>query len=182
MIFWAYILPIVAVNVWHSLLILTRMGSTRRPDSLSEQAGVRPRFLLIHKIVHCCASALFIVFSYEFLWQQERLILPAILFSFGAFLDIAQVLTLNKHTKHTPSLNNLHILTAWPMAICYMAFGALLSREAGMSVFVVHGMWVTFIILLLIAIKMQFKYFWVTQHGYFLILSVQLIISVKSLF
>lgn len=167
--------PVVSVNLWHGYLLVSRKDDGK-PHTISEHGAANARLLLIHRILHISASILLITYALTFL--RERGFGVAMTFLVvGAICDVAEVLALNLNVKSGPDLKDVHQLTAWGMAFCYMAFGITIALAAHFSSLVVNGVWLVFLAMLLISIQQKFYKFWIYQMAYFVMLSVLIIVA-----
>jgi hypothetical protein len=169
------IAPLVGVNIWHAVLLLGYSGNNR-PDTLSEHACRSRRWLFWHKTVHVLVASMLICFAIVNLWVNDQYLISAVLIV-GSTLDIIEALTLKKGDPTHPIVWNTHQVTAWLMAFCYLTYGFLIAREAGFGPYVYHGVWVTFGLNLYVASKFKFRKFWISQYGYFFMLSVVIVLA-----
>ncbi len=167
--------PIAVVNLWHGYLLGSRRDDGK-PHTISEHGAANVQLLLIHRALHISASVFLITYALTFL-REHGLILAMTFLTVGAICDIAEVLALKLNVKFGPDLRDVHQLTAWGMAFCYMAFAITIALAAHFSGFVVNGVWLVFLAMLLMSIKQKFYKFWVYQMTYFVMLSVVILAS-----
>ncbi len=167
--------PIFIVNLWHGYLLASR-NDDGKPHTISEHGAANARLLLTHRALHISASALLITYALTFLKERGFTVAMAFLIV-GAVCDVVEVIVLNLDVKSGPDIKDIHQLSAWGMAFCYMAFGIAIAHAAQLPVVVVNGVWIVFLAMLLISIQQKFYKFWIYQMSYFVMLSVLIIFS-----
>jgi hypothetical protein len=173
------IFPLCLVTAWHAYLLCSFKGSSRT-ETISEHACETKQKLRLHRAVHILASICLFLFGALFLWQHDYHTMALLLMS-GAVFDVIEVMTLNEYIAHKPVLFEPHQTSAWAMAFCYLTYGVLATKTAGLSPLLVSTVWVSFFIILGISIKKKFRRFWVSQMTYFTLLSIVLAIAQAKL-
>lgn len=168
-LFYLSLIALVGVNVWHLLLLLTNPQAPR-PDSISEHAYSTRKRLQIHRILHSGFSAVLITYALFNLVPLNQYLLASLLIV-GAIMDVIEVFTLRVGEPAHPISLNTHQITAWIMAFCYLTYGVFVARYAGLSGYIVHGLWMLFFTTLAIASLYKFKRFWISQMFYFTVLA-----------
>lgn len=166
---------VIGCNLWHVILVATRKG-LNRPLTISEHAVETKRILGVHRIVHSLPLLLFMPLAHQ-LVISERYSLGVLLMA-AAIFDCAQVLTLNKRTARLEDRLNAHSITAWLMALSYMGYSLLISREAHVPTLVYVSGFALCVLLLLFAVTNTFKKaFLVMQMSFFILISAMGIIA-----
>ena len=174
------LLPIVAVNVWHSAL-LSKRNKVDKLQTISQHAADNPRLLLIHRIVHISLSVIIIVLALDYLLPNNYLWAGVLLIA-AAIFDILEVITLNKKSSVGVIVINYHTVTAWAMSLCYLLYASLMIIIAGLPSWFVAVIWVLLLALLILSTYRKFERFWITQHIYFCFLSVTIMVAHALLF
>lgn len=174
------IFPLFLVNFWHGYLLMTNK-SPERPGSISEHACANSRHLVLHKNFHILISVFLIGYAVGYLFAELGLTLLAALLVLGATMDIIEVSTLNKNTPTSPDVKDIHQITAWIMAISYVLFALGLAFHAGLPFMIVNATWISFVLLVIWSLKINFKSFWAFQMAYFFVLSIIILIAHFSL-
>jgi len=165
------IIPLATVNIWHAYLLLSYRGDSRT-DTISEHAAQDLPTLKLHRLFHITMSVCLTVFAVSCLILNRSLILPAMVLIAGAVFDIVEVMTLNKETSHHPFEAGPHQITSWLMALSYLIYGILITRAAGLPLWVTNIVWISFLVILFISIMCRFKRFWIAQMFYFALLAL----------
>ncbi len=174
------LLPPVGVTAWHFVLIFSR-DNKGRPSTISEHAVEQDHLLLIHRIVHTLPILAFLPFILFYLWPNGYVLAGALLILATTF-DSIETLTLNKKTASLDSPKNLHYVTAWVMAICYLGYLVAISIIAGINPLFYGSILAICAVLLYFAINNKYKSkFVVMQVSFFALLAILGIIAHASL-
>ncbi len=169
------LLPLVWVNVWHSLL-LARGSKDNRPHSISEHATETPQLLRTQRLMHSSSSAVMVVFALGFLLPNGHPLAACLLIAAAVF-DVLEVLTLNKSNAATTLQLNSHTATAWPMALFYLLYATVIIPIARLNPLLAVPIWLTPALVATLFKWRKFSGFWIVQHVYFCLLSLVLIIA-----
>ena len=160
--------PLIFVNIWHGLVILTAWRKGKAWRSISESALASCRLLWTHRIVHTLGAVCLFGLA-VCMWPVARFQFPAILLIFAVVLDITQAFALSKNTRHAPmNLCDIHQLTAWMMAGAYLLFSILFMQATGAtnSAVVAYVVWLFSVYAWSSLTK--HRHFWLTQMVFFL--------------
>lgn len=170
--------PTVIANLWHQYLLSSR---SRPHQTISQHATETMKKLLVHRLIHSMASLMLMLFAWLYLFAHGYM-LAAWFLMLGAAFDILEVITLTEKSAKPVLAINYHIITAWTMAFGYIAYVMAIINTAGMSTGISWGVVVFFALLLGLAFKQKFKNFWITQHIYFCLLAVLIVLAHAQLF
>jgi len=169
------LLPLIWVNVWHSLLLAKR-SKDNRPHSISHHATETPELLRTHRLMHSSSSAVMAVFALGFLLPHGYAAAASLLITAAVF-DVLEVLTLNKSNAAETLKLNSHTATAWPMALFYLLYATVIIPIAHLSPLLSVAVWLTPAILAALFKWRKFSGFWIVQHVYFCLLALVLVIA-----
>lgn len=162
---------VIVGNIWHAVLLSLRTEGNR-PLTISEHAVERDNLLLVHRIVHSAPIIVFMPLILGYLLPSGHY-LAALLLSSAAIFDSLETLTLNKRTAPLESSVNAHNVTAWVMALSYIAYAVVISRIADLSLWVYGSILFVCAVLLVIAVRgIQKRRFLIMQMAYFVLVSL----------
>ena len=169
--------PLIVVNIWHGLLTYVVCVKNKSACSISEAALHSAKTLRIHRLMHMYSAVSFAIYAFV-LMNTQNMQIPAIVLLFGAAFDALQSVLLNRHTNHSSlALNDLHQLSAWTMAVCYLVFAILYANTMGVSSGVLICAVALLILTFLINVLTKFRLFFVAQMIFFITVSTIIIIS-----
>ncbi|MCA9328065.1 hypothetical protein KDA14_06050, partial [Candidatus Saccharibacteria bacterium] len=168
------ILPLVVGNTWHAIMLWMSSRRGMFANSISENALISKPVLEVHRAMHIILAVCFTVYSYG-LWERGYPSL-AVLLTSAVVLDVTQVLTLSKHTKHTPFyFRDRHQLAAWLMAVLYLLYtiAAAITAHVGAVWIVIY---LGYILLMQVGSSLtEHRYFWLAQMVFFVSVSAAII-------
>lgn len=160
---------IAIVNFWHVLLLMLRKGDGR-PLTISEHAVERSSLLVTHRIVHSLSIPFSLPLIYQLMSSNERVV--GVLLLTGVLADSLQALSLNVRTAPLENKINPHSLSAWLMALSYLACAIIICSAASVSPWIYVTASLLCMLLLVFAITKTFKkHFLAMQMAFFVIVS-----------
>lgn len=167
--------PLIAINVWHALVIVQARHESKLRNSISESATNSPAILLAHQAVHFCVAIGLFLYAVQ-LVSSPGLVVPGIFLSLAAILDVVQVITLNKNTVHTPLyFRDVHQFAAWVMTMSFLFFTLLFAVDKHLPMREIVILIAILLCLYAASTRVGHKHYWLWQMCVFVSISVMMV-------